>query len=364
MPINNVGYREWNGTKRGSFSRLKAIAITGLRISFKSQWIRRMLFISWAPVIFLGIGFFIFEKLMDEQAIQVIQKMTAEGQASSSQVSPEARKAAGARKAAELQRRRNMRPPREVREMLGSVPKSDVMLESIMSDEPGVARHTTWCWLLMAFFRVSQGALMLIMIGLIVPPLISRDLRSRAYLMYFSRPIGRLEYVLGKFAVPATLLAMITLLPGMAVYVFGVMLSPGFSVVLDTWDIPFRIVAASAVIIIPTSLLALAYSSLTYESRFAAFAWFATWGLGLGASTAMSLARLDPEKLHRSGPLAAMNSDWSFLSIYSSIGVVQELIFGLETRASAVLPVMLVLVAITLLSAIVLFRRVTAPINA
>ena len=38
-----------------------------------------------------------------------------------------------------------------------------------------------------------------------------------------------------------------------------------------------RITLATAALTVPTVLLALAYSSLTAESRIAAFAWFATW---------------------------------------------------------------------------------------
>ncbi len=358
MPINNVGYRAWDGITRGALSRCLAIASTGIGITFKSQWIRRMLFVSWLPVAYVGIGFFFFEKYMDEQIRQTIQGLDTENKIDFERLRREAQQNIRPHEA-------NQRiPPGDLRGALSLFPKSDVVIRSIMNDSPSVARHTTWCWMLMFFFQYPQGIMMIMMIGLIVPPLISRDLRSRAYLMYFSRPIGRLEYLLGKLAIPATFLAMITLIPAMTIYVFGVMLSPGFSVVLDTWDIPFRIVIASAVLIIPTSLLALMFSALTHESRFAAFAWLAVWGLGEGAYRAISAAQFDPRTLPSGEPVAQRITDWSFVSLFGTVGKAQTWVFGLESDPRAVIPFIIVLLSISVVAAFVLYRRVTAPINA
>lgn len=364
MPINNVGYRAWVGETRGALSRCLTIATTGVRISFKNQWIRRLLFFSWLPVIYIGTGLFIFEKFMDDQLRKSLQMLEGPAHIEAKQLD----ELKGLLKQVQHDSRQHEAPqiivPGELREFLRAFPRSDVVVKSIMSGDTGAARHSAWCWLLMVFFRYFQGLAMLVMIGLIVPPLISRDLRSRAYLMYFSRPIGRIEYLLGKVAIPATFLAMISLIPATAIYAFGVMLSPGFSVVLDTWDIPVRALVASAVLIIPTSLLALMFSALTYESRFAAFAWFAAWGLGEGAYRAITLAQFDPHRLPTGEVASSSHMDWSFLSMFGSVGRVQEWVFGMEANSGAVLPFLLVLATITAISSFILFRRVTAPINA
>jgi hypothetical protein len=120
----------------------------------------------------------------------------------------------------------------------------------------------------------------MLVIGMIAPPLIARDVRTRAFLMYFSRPVGRIEYVLGKALIVSTYLMFITTVPALGCYLFGVALSSDLSVLADTWDLPFRIVLASLIFIVPAVSVALMFSSLTSESRFAAFAWFAFWGLG------------------------------------------------------------------------------------
>lgn len=358
MPINNVGYRNWDGATRGAFSRCIAIASTGIQITFKSQWIRRMLFLSWLPVAYVGIGFFLFEKYMDDQLRQTLQRMDSGAEVDVREFVEKMQR--DHRPFQTEQRRRSS----ELSSALSMFPKSEVVIASIVADKPSVARHTTWCWMLLFFFQYTQGLLIIIMIGLIVPPLISRDLRSRAYLMYFSRPIGRIEYLLGKMAIPATFLAMITLLPAVSLYVFGVMLSPGFSVILDTWDVPFRVAIASSVLIIPLSLLALMFSALTHESRFAAFAWLAIWGLGEGAYRAITLAQFDPRTTPDGEPIVQRVVDWSFLSLFSTVGKVQTWVFGLETDPWEVIPFICILSGISIVAAFVLFRRISAPINA
>jgi hypothetical protein len=120
----------------------------------------------------------------------------------------------------------------------------------------------------------------MLVIGMIAPPLIARDVRTRAFLMYFSKPIGRIEYVLGKMIIVSTYLMSITTAPALGCYLFGVALSSDLNVLADTWDLPFRILLASLIFVVPAVSVALMFSSLTSESRFATFAWFAFWGLG------------------------------------------------------------------------------------
>ena len=73
---------------------------------------------------------------------------------------------------------------------------------------------------------------------------------------------------------------MISTVPALGLYLLGVLLSPNLNVVWETWDLPFRILAASAVLVVPTGSLALCLSSMTQETRYAGFAWFAVWILG------------------------------------------------------------------------------------
>ena len=149
---------------------------------------------------------------------------------------------------------------------------------------------------------------------------------------------------------------MITLAPALVLYFVGLMLSPNLTVVLDTWDLPLRIVLATAVCVIPTCLIGLLFSSLTQESRFASFAWFTVWGLGAVVWIGIYMSNSE-------GGTQPFDSNWSLISIYSTIGRVQSWIFGLEMELSNVIPSLVTLILISLFSYALLYRRVSAPIR-
>ena len=277
-------------------------------------------------------------------------------------------------RAAERERLANMTPQQQmtddflrfVETEMPILPRVDILRDKLSSGKESAFRNTTWSWLLMTFFRYPQGTLILFLLGYIAPGLISRDLRSRAYLLYFSRPIGRLEYIVGKMATVASYIIMVSTLPAIGLFVFCLMLSPDISVIYSTWDIIFKIFAASAVLVIPLSALALMLSALTHESRFATFAWFAIWALGHGAWMVVVLIK-SIQLGQPPGALDVMQSNmvvnWSALSLYNNLGQVQSWIFGFETL-DQIWPAVLVLVGLTLLSLFILFRRVSAPIRA
>ena len=152
---------------------------------------------------------------------------------------------------------------------------------------------------------------------------------------------------------------------------------------------------AAAAVTIPTTLLALAYSSLTAESRIAAFAWFATWvacWITHGALTGADLAAGRPAAgaaevaatpledpfddpatvaqpprpprlswLAKAAGLGQGIDRWAWLSLFHAQGAVQAWIFGLETRPAAFGPSLVSLSVVALVSLVVLFLRVDAP---
>ena len=125
----------------------------------------------------------------------------------------------------------------------------------------------------------------------------------------------------------------------------GVLLSPKLAVVAYTWDLPLRILASSAVLMIPTAAMALAFSSLTTKTWQAGFAWFAVWVFGLVAYLTL-YANLGQ----------SLDSRWSLLSLYHTLGEVQSYIFGLpvgferQVGYSGVAPAAGMLVAVTVVS--------------
>jgi len=365
MPLHDVGYRSWQGARRGPWSAAAAIATTGTRLAWTSRWLRRAVFFAWSPALFFAASFFAFEQAIDEGRIESLQERAIRG-----------RNLDGIGLLGTI-----------LTDTLGRTEPSSPQLTR--EAETAEMRRRVWSRLLLAFMRAPQAVLLAVVVGLVAPALVSRDLRARAWLVYFTRPVGRIHYIAGKLAVLATVVAAVTVLPALALWLAGVLVSPSVWVVAETWDLPLRIMAASVALAIPTVLLALAYSSLTAESRIASFAWFATWAAcwiahsslvtaDLAAAAAPSAAAVDGDEtgddrwepprrinwLARAAGLDTAIDRWSWVSPYHSVGVVQAWIFGVERRPQAILPAAIALAATSVVAAAVLVWRVAAPMRA
>jgi len=347
MPLHDVGYRPWTGATR-SDRAAAVIATTGIRLAWQSRWLRRVVLFAWSPAVMFALGFFAFEQAVADGTLTVgrsgVRRLDGFG-------------------------------------MIGGLVAES--LGGALAD-PDEARRVVWSRLLLAFMRAPQAVLLAVVVGLVAPRLIAGDLRARAWLVYFTRPVSRSEYILGKLGVLAAIVALITLLPALVLWLVGVLVSPSLSIALATWDLPLRVVGAAAAVTIPTVLLALAYSSLTAETRIAAFAWFATWvacwithGALTGADVAADAVFEDPLDepvgivrhprparlgwLAKAAGLDGSIDRWAWLSLFHAQGVVQAWVFGLETRPEAFIPPLVSLVVVAVASAGVLFLRVDAP---
>lgn len=346
MPIHDVGYRSWEGSKTSPWFRWMIISKTGIRLALKSPWVRRIMFAAWLPLMYWSIGFFMIEKSLEKDA-------SVFGQAIGAQLKDIPRVGPLSKVVKQVNQFSNSDSARgqlAVENLLRHgafkyFPHSEQLAEAYKSKDVHRIRKEVWRWLLMVFFRYPQSVAIMFLVGLVAPSLIAQDIRSRAFLMYFSRPIGKLEYVFGKLMVPAVFIGSIITLPALAMYVFAVFMSPDLSVLYSTWDIPFRILLASVVVIVPTTLLALALSSLTQETRFANFSWFAVWGLGHGTYLAVMFATAIGMDVNPMTPKVVEHSlvqSCSHLSLYNCLGKVQEMVFGFASfqeiwRSAAIL---------------------------
>lgn len=355
MPLHDVGYRKWDGQRTSSVWRFLIITETGIRLASQSRWVRRMLFFAWLPVMYWGIGFFVIERSLEAESNAV------EAAAKAANLPPLMQ--GEIRNRTQSINRSGI--ARTLRQQFHMIPKVRELAKGLDEGDTERTRSIVWSWLLMTFFRYPQALLILFLIGSIAPTLISRDIRSRAFLLYFSRPIGKLDYLVGKLCVPMAFIVFVTTLPALTLYLFAIGMSPSLDVVWSTWDIPLRILCATVALVIPMASLALMLSSLTHESRFANFSWFAVWALGHGAWMAVLFATairmqttpVDPEVVN-----SEVVKNWSVLSLYNNLGDVQSWIFGFAEfeeiwRGAATLTV------ISLFSLYVLYRRVSAPIR-
>jgi hypothetical protein len=114
--------------------------------------------------------------------------------------------------------------------------------------------------------------------------LFAEDRRMGAHLLYFSRPLTRLDYVLGKFLVVAFFGALAVLVPGLVVCFVAAWTSPEWSFLKEEGDVIWRTCAYAAIWITLTSSIVLCVSSLATRRTFAlagAFGFF-TLNFGLG----------------------------------------------------------------------------------
>ncbi len=295
MPILDIGYRKWTGDRSPEWLRWSVVATTGISLVWRGTWLKRFLLFASFPALVTMFGVGLFEQsTRDENYRKAFNGFLA------SRIEP-------------------MGPRNRLRDRVRE-------RQPMISETTDISsqRHLAWSQMLLWYFRYPQALWIVVVIGLVAPRLISYDLRSRGYLLYLSRPLSPTGYVLGKACVLFFLLAMITTFPAIAVYLFGLLLSNDFGSFFQTWDIPFRILLATAVLVLPTSAVALAFSSMTQESRFAAFAWFATWIVGwvtylVLTGTAIFDAPEDALKLQQR---------WLLISPYHVLGHLQSEIFG------------------------------------
>ena len=241
MPIAQLGYRHWQGLRTGSLRRCLAITKSELAIALKSsKLLRRFLILAWMPIlyfcpIFLGIGYV-------------------------------------------------ANPDNELREgsMLAEIARELLPKAAIdqLRDNPEIILPGLWALGFYFFFAYTQSFLSMIVVAIVGPPLIAKDLRSKAFLVYFSKPIRPWQYLLGKLLTVLFFVFSMTLFPALLLSIVGIALSPSLSTVVATIPILLEIAAASAIIAIPISLLVLLLSSLTKNRRLATFAWLALWIVG------------------------------------------------------------------------------------
>ena len=102
--------------------------------------------------------------------------------------------------------------------------------------------------------------------------LISNDLKHNALQLYLSKPISWTDYLIGKFAVMVILLASITLVPALLLFAENMLLTEDSGFIRKNYWVIFSIILYSLIIIVPSSILILALSSLTSNARYSAIA--------------------------------------------------------------------------------------------
>ncbi|MBI4563881.1 MAG: ABC transporter permease subunit [Planctomycetes bacterium] len=331
MPIYELGYRHWEGELCNPLHRMWAITRTGIALGFRSKMLLRLLIFAWMPLLYFAPLFFAIGYATDPE-----------------------RAAAGDNVWTQF-----------VQGFLGSE------IANRLLQDPESVRRAAWAIAFHYFFSYTQAWLTMLVVAIIGPPLIAQDVRRKAFLLYFSRPITRWEYLGGKASVMLFFVFVVTLFPAIVLYAISIAFSPSLSALFQTGTTIFQIVAVAAVIAIPATLVVLSLSSLTEDSRYATFGWISLWLVG--EVSYRILSNIPQLADHR----------WIFLlSVRKTTSVLIEAIFDVVRQIRALgrsdavnrvleqvqtpYPPWLGLVFLTALSLVclcVVFRRISKPMR-
>jgi len=175
--------------------------------------------------------------------------------------------------------------------------------------------------------------------------LIANDRRANALQIYLSKPLTRAEYVLGKMTILMTFLLMVTWVPALVLLLAQVSFAGNFRFVLDNLYLIPAITLFSFVQAAIVSAAMLALSSLSNNSRFVGILYA---GLIFFSAAFFGVMRA-----------VTTDSGLSWLSFGDNLAQLGDAMFRVPLRYSTPWPVSLMMVvAVLLLSALVLERRV------
>jgi hypothetical protein len=245
MPIFDQGYQHWKGPLSGHGWRWLAVARHGVRAQLRGRIVKIMLLLAWVPAIALvvALSFWGLLEQQAESALAVLSKLL---------------------------------PP----EVIAS---------------PQEYRSAVWTIFYSIFFK-AELACSLLLVLIVGPNLISRDLRFNALPLYFSRPLRRIDYFLGKLGVIGFFLAATLIGPAVGAYLLGLAFSLDLGVIRDTHRLLWGGVLYGLVVAASAGTVMLALSSLSRRSIYVGLAWAGFVFLTLSVSAMLISIRFETER--------------------------------------------------------------------
>jgi ABC-2 type transport system permease protein len=235
MPIFEQGYQHWHGELKGHAWSWLTITRHGVRAQFRSRWIKAIVFTALMPAV--GLASLMVLWGLVEQKASFIQPFIA---------------------------------------MMRDLPGE-------LKEGPRNFRVPIWTLAFYFFFQVEMFFSMLLVL-FVGQSLISQDLRFNAMPLYFSRPLRRIDYFLGKLGIIGTYLAAVAIVPVLVAYLLGISFSMDLSVLRDTAWLLAASLTYGLVVVVSAGTLMLALSSLSRNSRYVGAMWFGLWFISNGVA--------------------------------------------------------------------------------
>jgi len=296
VAIERIAYRPWKGGFRGPLMRFWPIARLGIGLILK-----RKLF--W---LFLVISLFSF--LFNSAIIYLI---------------------------AQIQGQTGIRLPRDMR---------NLQTEFLFTGTGKAYRE----------FISFQSTVVMIFLAFAGGILVGNDFRRGAIPFYLSRPIGKIEYFLGKFLATAILTTFITLVPAVVLFIEYGAFTESFAYYTENLRILGAIVVYGALVSLVPAVLLLGVASLLQRTIAIVFAWV---GLFVFVPAAVNIVRTI---CNRRG----LGDYWvlGLADIWANLRWISGVLFGIreEEYAESWPLAALALAAACLIAIAVFWRRVSA----
>lgn len=126
-----------------------------------------------------------------------------------------------------------------------------------------------------AYFKsyMTSGFLLFMIIMIMVfcgAGLISDDLKYKALQLYFSRPLKKMDYFLGKFSVIVFFVSIVTLIPGLVFILMKLIFSGSFKFLTEYPWLPFSVIGYSLILTVFFACFTLLLSSVNKNRRYVA----------------------------------------------------------------------------------------------
>lgn len=239
MALHDANYKHWDGSHLGIWRRRAVIAQTGLKGCLQSRWMRHIVTVCWSASLAQVAVLFLIGQLLVADSLVV----------------------------------------RWVRHAGGEIQTLVRGLIIWLTQHPEISVRTTQN-LLFYLFSTTLLTISLVAIALAIPHLITRDISSKAIIIYSSKAISRFDYLLGKFATVMGLLVITWLGPICAAWFVGNLLAPNWGFFWHSRMALFHMLIYMGSSMVILSLLALGVSAVSAKEKATVSLWIGLWLLG------------------------------------------------------------------------------------
>ncbi len=257
-------YRRWKGESVGLWKRRLAIARYGLRLCLSGKIVKAFLVLALGQVLVLSVLFVSFGQLVTPESSLVnwIERLAGEKAVT----------------------------------VINGITSWALLYPEICVD--GIYRIAYF------FIRFPASFFSIFLVALFIHKLIAHDLASQAIVIYNSKALTRWDYILGKFAIVATILSLVWILPILLSWIIGNTLAPDWAFFYHTFPSLLRGLAVGIVATLSLSSIALVVSSLARKTGTAIAFWIMGW---ISLNLISDLARFSYSWLEYANPLKAIN---------------------------------------------------------